>query len=97
MAVKQATKSRSKIMGRSRKDIDNSTYQNRCAIRLRELMDRKGWTPDDLVTNLMNRGHKASINTIYSYLSGDRAIPLDLVPSFADMFGIAVRTFFPEE
>lgn len=97
MASTTATTSKTKTMGRARSEIEPSTYQNRCAIRLRELADRKGWNADDLKDRLVERGHNVSRNAVYSYLRGGRAIPLDLVPAFADMFGISVRTFFPEK
>ncbi|QDV49595.1 helix-turn-helix domain-containing protein [Gimesia fumaroli] len=98
MAVSSTAKKRAKSkMGRARKEIDDSTYQGRCAIRLRELADRKGITADELQQRLNQAGHNVSRNAVYSYLSGDRAIPLDLVPTLASIFGISVRTFFPEK
>lgn len=98
MVASSTTKS-GKKMGRARKEPDQSTYSGRMAVRFRELLDRKGWSVEDLQVRLRQTGQQQDIPlpTLYNYLNGSRPIPFDLVPDLAAVFGIAVRTFFPEE
>ena len=99
MAVTSTAKSRKK-MGRARKEPDQSTYSGRMAVRFRELLDRKGWAVEDLQTRLKQvsaDGSEIPLTTLYNYLSGTRQIPIDLVPDLAEVFGISIRTFFPEK
>lgn len=95
MVASSTTKS-GKKMGRARKEPDQSTYSGRMAVRFRELLDRKGWSVEDLQVRLRQGGEDIPLTTLYNYLNGSRAIPPDLVPALAEVFGIAVRTFFPE-
>ena len=99
VALKQAskTKARSKQMGRARKQPNEEKYSGRVAVRLRELMERKSWDVDDLQLRLKQDGNDIPTSTLYSYLNGSRSVPLDLAPHLAAVFGIATRTFFPEE
>lgn len=92
-----AKKAKQKSMGRARKQPDEKLFSGRVAIRLRELLERKGWSVDDLQIRLKQNGQKIPASTLYSYLNGSRSVPLDLVPALAAVLGVAVRTFFPEE
>jgi transcriptional regulator with XRE-family HTH domain len=69
-------------MPRPRREADLSTYQGRVAARLTELMEKRGWSTQQVADML---GIEAQ--TYRTYLRGDRAIPIDLFPAIAQAFG----------
>jgi len=83
-------------MAKARKAIDNSTYANRLALRIRELMDRQGLTAETLHQQLVREGCAVSRSTVEAWLSGRNRIDLNAVPFLAAVFGVKPRTVFPE-
>ena len=79
-------------MPRKRKEIDDSTYSGRFAVRLRMLRDKAGMSADAFAEM-----HGFARVTWYDWESGRRTPPLEKLPEIAKAFGIPVRTLIPKE
>ena len=83
-------------MAKARKVIDSSTYANRLALRLRELMDQKGLTPEMLRDRMKGEGLSVAKPTIEAWLSGRNRVDLNAIPILATVLGVKPRTVFPD-
>lgn len=78
-------------VGRQRKPVDTSEYSGRMALRLRELREAKGLTPEELADKV-----GVDWRTIYTYESRKRKIDPDLYPALAKALGCkSPSDFFP--
>ena len=78
------------MAARPRRQPSRKTYSGRIASKLVQLMDRRRWTVDDTATRLsVASGMDVKPQTLRSYLRGDRAVPADLYPAIAKIFGFA--------
>jgi len=81
----------------NRKEIDESDYDGRVAVRIRTLRDEAGWSVDDLVLRLSKAGYEASVQTIYGWENGKRATPLNALPYLAKAFRLSLFDFLPSK
>jgi transcriptional regulator with XRE-family HTH domain len=79
-------------MSRSRKEVDDSTYSGRFAIRLRALRDKTGMSAEAFAEM-----HGFARTTWYSWESGIRTPPLEMLPEIADAFDISIAKLLPKK
>jgi len=80
-----------KAVPRKRKEIDDSTYSGRFAVRLRELRDNAGLSTREL-------SEKSGIpkSTIEGWECGKRSAVNEEFPALAEALGVKTRVLFPE-
>lgn len=77
---------------RERKQVDDSTYSGRLALRLRELRDKKKMSAEEVAAKL-----GVPVRSYYNWEQCRRSIPYDLLPFIAEALGITVRTLLPQK
>lgn len=79
-------------MGRSRKEIDTSTYTGRFAVRLRELRVKKKMSVEELAEK-----SGIPVRSIYNWESATSQPLLGQLPLLAESLSVKVRTLIPEK
>jgi len=83
--------------GRARKELDQSTYANRLALRVRALMDENGETPESLREQLAKNGFEVALSTVKAWLSGRNKVDLNAIPSLAKSLGVKPGELIPKK
>ena len=79
-------------MGPARKQPDTKTYSGRCAVRLRELREKRHMTVEAVAIAV---GRPAK--TIYNWEAGISEPPRDALPLLAKIFGLTPRGVLAEK
>ncbi|AMV32783.1 Helix-turn-helix domain protein [Pirellula sp. SH-Sr6A] len=82
-------------MGRPAKEIDQSTYSGRFAVRLRTLREKAGLTIDDVAERITQTGYQCTSRTVYRWEDGSRFPSVDMLPEIAKALGESIRNLFP--
>ena len=75
-------------MNPKRKEPNLSTYAGRCGARLRMLRERKGLSVET-VASILGISERA----IYHWESGQRDLPLEIMPKLASLYGLKSPQF----
>lgn len=79
-------------MARRRKEVDDSTYAGRFAVRLRALREGKGLTVEELAEKT-----GIPIRTLYTWENCTRSPINEDLPKLAKVLGMKTRNLLPED
>ena len=72
-------------------------YTDKIAARLRELREKRGWSIVVACERLDGAGFPITPSSLYKYESGERGMPLDLIPAVARACGFGTaRGWLPD-
>jgi transcriptional regulator with XRE-family HTH domain len=83
-------------MARPAKPIDESTYAGRFAARLRTLREKAGLTGEQMAQAITEAGYECATRTYYAWEASRRDAPINALPAIARVFGVKIRTLFPD-
>lgn len=79
-------------MGRKRKEVDESTYTGRFAVRLRKLREKAKLSVEELA-------EKSGVpkNSIYNWECAVSSPPVGILPELARGLGLKIKTILPDD
>lgn len=78
-------------MGRKRKEVDESKFNGRVAVRLRALREKK-----KVSVAQMAKALKIGATAYYYYETGERDMPLSSIPVICRVLGVRPSRFLPD-
>lgn len=84
-------------VARQPKQVDESTYSGRLAVRIRALRNEAGMDVDTLAKAVTKKGYKVGTSTLYHWENGTLQPQLDALPALAKALKVDLLTLLPSE
>ncbi len=84
-------------MAPAQKQIDESSYSGRFAVRLRTLREKAGLSVEQVAEAMKQNGYEIAWRSFYNWEQAHRDPPLDALPALAAALGQSIRNLMPKD